>query len=160
MTPDLLALAAGTGAVITGGIYAAFPVMVLPALDRLGPVRATEVMRSINVAAERPPFLSLFFGTAAASVAVTGSALLRTEAGRATTGWELAGAGLALAAFLLTVGVNVPMNRGLAATDEPASAWTSYRRRWGAANGVRAVLSVAGGMLLLAVPASGAPGGA
>ena len=159
MTPDLLALAAGTGAVITGGIYAAFPVMVLPALDRLGPVRATEVMRSINVAAERPPFLSLFFGTAAASVAVTGSALLRTEAGRATTGWELAGAGLALAAFLLTVGVG-PRNRRLAATDEPASAWTSYRRRWGAANRVRAVLSVAGGMLLLVVPAIGAPGGA
>jgi len=51
---ELPALAAGTGALTTGGIYAAFPTMVLPALDQLRPGGAIEVMRAINVAAERP----------------------------------------------------------------------------------------------------------
>lgn len=147
---DLLALAAGTGALITGGIYAAFPIMVLPALDHLRPGGATEVMRAINVAAERPPFLALFFGTAAAAVAAAGSAVLNPEAYKAMAGPALAGAGFAVAAFALTLVVNVPMNRRLATTEDPGDAWAPYRRRWGAANGVRALMSIAGGFLLLA----------
>ena len=147
---ELLALVAGAGAVITGGVYAAFPVMVLPALDRLGAARATEVMRAINLAAERPAFLSLFFGTAAASVAAAASVILNAEAGKGMAGSVLAGAGLAVAAFALTLVVNVPMNRKLATTDDPTHAWASFRRCWGAANSVRAVMSIAGGVLLLA----------
>ena len=149
---SLLALVAGTGAVITGGIYAAFHVMVLPALDRLGTARATEVMRAINLAAERPAFLSLFFGTPVASVAAAGSLILNGEAGKGMTGSVLAGAGLAAAAFALTLVVNVPMNRKLATTDNPPHAWASYRRRWGTANSVRAVMSIAGGVALLSAP--------
>lgn len=148
-TGDLLALAAGAGAVITGGIYAAFTLMVLPALDRLGALRATDAMRAINVAAERPPFLSLFFGTALASAALAGYAVLaETGSGRPWT--QLAGAGLALGAFALTVVVNVPLNRGLATAAQPEEAWAGYRRRWGSANTIRALLSVTGGVLLLA----------
>ena len=145
---DPFAVAAGTGAVITGGIYAAFPIMVMPALDRLGLVRATKVMRAINVAAERPPFLVLFFGTAAASAAA-GTAALTVGAHDEGAGSVLLGASLAVAAFALTVLVNVPLNRRLATTNDPAGAWAPYRRCWGAANGVRAVMSIAGGVLLL-----------
>ena len=142
----LLSALAGTGALVTGGIYAAFPVMVLPALDRLerlGPGRAADLMRSINNAAERPPFLLLFFGSA---VAAAGSAVLPGQLQRPVQAWI--GAGLSLAAFVLTATVNVPLNRKLAAgAMDPL--WSTYRRRWGAANSARALASVVGGVLLL-----------
>ena len=146
---ELFALAAGAGAVITGGIYAAFTVMVLPALDRVGAARATEAMRAVNAAAERPPFLSLFFGTAAASLAVAGSVVLE-EPGSGRPWAQLAGAALAFVAFALTVVVNVPLNRGLATAALQEEAWVSHRRRWGRANSVRALISVVGGVPLLA----------
>ncbi|MET4060160.1 putative membrane protein [Arthrobacter sp. UYP6] len=142
----LLSALAGAGALVTGGIYAAFPVMVLPALDRLerlGPGRAAEAMRSINDAAERPPFLLLFFGSA---VVAAGTAVLAGQLPRPSQVW--AGVGLSLAAFALTLAVNVPLNRKLAAGTLDAS-WSVYRRQWGAANSARALASVAGGVLLL-----------
>lgn len=142
----LLSALAGTGALVTGGIYAAFPVMVLPALDRLerlGSGRAAELMRSINNTAERPPFLLLFFGSA---LAAAGTAVLAGQLQRPTLAWI--GAGLSLAAFALTTAVNVPLNRKLAA-GTMNSPWSTYRRQWGAANSARALASVVGGVLLL-----------
>lgn len=143
---ELLTAAAGTGALLTGGIYAAFHLMVLPALDRLAPEHAARTMRAINDAAERPPFLLLFFGTAGAAVA-SGVFALGDDGGRPVQ--VVVGAGLTAAAFMLTMVVNVPLNRRLAAASGPAAGWGAFRRRWGTANTARSLFSIAGGILLL-----------
>ena len=117
---------------VVGGVYAAFSLVVMPALDRLGAVEATAAMRSVNRVAERGPFIGVFGVAAAAAVA-----LVVQDRGAAA----LVVAGGSLAGTAVTVAVNVPLNRRL--DRDGAAFWPRYRRRWTAANTVRAVLSLA-----------------
>jgi uncharacterized membrane protein len=126
----VIQVAAVVGAGLLGGVYAAFSTMVMPALNRLGHQEATAAMVQINRKAERGPFIVIF---ASAAVAATGLAVVALPRG---AGVELAIAGASLASTVVTVAVNVPLNRRL--ERDGARFWPDYSRRWAAANTVRA----------------------
>lgn len=137
-------LVAGVGAAVAGGFYVAFSTAVMPALRRRAPAEASATMATINDCAERAPFLTVFFGAAVASVAV-----LVGSATDPQPPLRMAGAVLYLAGVVSTIAVNVPLNRRLAGADS-AEAWQRVERPWTRANSVRAALSIAGAVALLA----------
>ncbi len=126
---------AAVGAGVTGGVYASFSLLVMPALRRLDGVSATAAMTAVNRIAERGPFLAVFGGSAVCAAVVA----LGAGGAEPAVRWGLAAPSLAAAA--LTVAVNVPLNRRL--EREGAPFWARYHRRWTRANTVRALLSVA-----------------
>ena len=115
---------------LLSGVYTAFSTVVIPALNRLGDHEATAAMVRINRKAERGPFILLF---ASAALAATGLAVAAVPRG---TGVDLAIAGASLASTVVTVAVNVPLNRRLDRDGAPF--WAEYSHRWRAANTVRA----------------------
>jgi uncharacterized membrane protein len=118
------------GAGLLGGVYAAFSAMVVPALRRLDDRAATAAMVRINAQAERGPFIIIFGVAALAAAGVMVSAVPRGAVS------EIAVAGASLASTVLTVAVNVPLNRRL--EKDGSAFWPMYARRWTAANTVRA----------------------
>ena len=152
-SPAAIALetAALVGAAATGGIYLAFSMMVIPALRRCEVGTAVEVMQRVNELALRPPFMVLFFGGAAAAAGV---ALGEASTDRSLL--SLAGAGLALASFVVTITTNVPHNTRLAAVAgggpaaTAAAAWSRFERGWTRANSVRGAASIGGALALAA----------
>ncbi|MHA7146519.1 anthrone oxygenase family protein [Arthrobacter sp. TmT3-37] len=121
------------GAGLVGGIYAAFSTMVIPALGRLDRHDATAAMLLINRKAERGTFILLFGSAAAAAIGLAISAVPR---GAVT---DMVIASTSLASTVVTMTINVPLNRQLAR--EGADFWAEYRRRWTTANTVRAALA-------------------
>lgn len=143
--PELLDVSAAVSGAVVGGFYTAFTLVVLPALDRTGPQSATRTMVAINEVAETRPFLSLFGFSALTSAASTVVALRQNDVTAAI------GASLIVAGTLTTVAANVPMNRALRADSMP---WSTFRRRWGRANALRALASITGAALLAAAKAA------
>jgi uncharacterized membrane protein len=146
------ALAAGLAAGIAGGVYFTFSAIVMPGLRGVPAAQAMSAMQSVNRSAVRLPFMTVFFGGAAASVAVfifesTTGALSENGAGR------MLGAGLSLLAFGITVGRNVPLNEALARVPEGVAdatgAWNSFDRGWTRANLARGAASIVGASLLI-----------
>ena len=144
-----LPVAAGTGSAVAGGVYLAFSVMVMPALRRLPAKDAITAMTLINEQAVRAPFMLLFFGTAAACAAVVVAAAVDPPA---QPPLRVAGAAAYLAGWVSTMVVNVPLNNRLSVNGaaRPEQQWNSYQRIWTRANHVRAALSIAGAVGLLA----------
>lgn len=157
MVKALVMGAALIGSAVAAGVYVNFSARVMPRLAELPVAEAVVTMQRFNTNAVQWPFMTAFFGGAAASVAlVVGNVAQR--------GWSVAsalsvvGASLYLAGFVLTIVYNVPRNSLLAEANplapETADLWARYQRQWTAANTVRAVLSVGavlalGGALLL-----------
>ncbi|MHA7191464.1 anthrone oxygenase family protein [Arthrobacter sp. MDT2-16] len=129
----MIQVATVVGAGLLGGVYAAFSAMVIPALRRLDDEGATAAMIQINRKAERGPFI-VMFGVAA--LAATGSAI--TAAPRGNT-IELVIAGASLASTIVTMTVNVPLNRRL--ERDGSTFWNVYSHHWTTANTVRATLA-------------------
>jgi uncharacterized membrane protein len=141
MTP-LLPVATAVGTALVAGTYAAFTIMVMPALARRPTAEGVAAMHEINRRAERGGFVVVFGATAVAAVA------LGVEAWRESAPIPLAAAALSLAGTVVTAVVNVPMNRRL--DRDGAGYWARYRRGWGIANAVRGVSSAAAvGLLAL-----------
>ncbi len=107
--------------------------MVMPALGRLDDQNAAAAMIRINQAAERGPFI-LLFGSATAAA----TCLVVTAAPRGAL-TDLFVAGTSLASTIMTLTVNVPLNRRL--EREGPCFWSAYRRRWTRANTLRAGLA-------------------
>ena len=145
-----LTIAAALGAGLTGGVYLAFSFLVLPAFRTLPAAPAVSAMQRINVSAVRAPFMTVFFGGAAASVAVI-VLQLTSEASSGPT--RIVGAVLALAAVVITVVRNVPLNNALVSVDANSpgltAAWQSFDRSWSRANYARAAVSVAAAVALI-----------
>lgn len=139
-------IAAAVAASATGGVYVAFSVMVMPALNARAAGEAIGAMQRINVLAVRPPFMALFFGGAVASV-VAGTTAVTGEGPNLA---RLAGAVLSLASFGITVAANVPLNNALARVSGAGdgNAWRAFERPWAKANTVRGVLALAGAAAL------------
>jgi len=148
-----LAVAAGAGSAVSGGVYLAFSVMVMPALRRRPAEEAISTMVLINEKAVRAPFMVLFFGTAAACAAVVVAAAADPQAQHPL---RVAGAAAHLAGWVSTMVVNVPLNNRLSVngTAQPGQRWDSYQRSWTRANHLRTALSIAGavGLLVPVVP--------
>ena len=139
-----LPVIAGTGCAAAGGFYLAFSTVVMPALRRQPAQDAIAAMVSINGLAVRPPFMILFFGTAAACGAVVAFQATQSPV-------RVAGAAAYLAGLASTMVVNVPLNNRLSSSDggRPDRLWNSYQRSWNPANHIRAALSIAGAIGLL-----------
>ncbi len=133
---------ATAGAALIAGAFWVFSVMVIPGLRGTDARTAVAAMQAVNVAALRPPFLSVFLGTAAAAVA---AAIWAVVAPVPQTPWIVAGAACYLVgAIAVTSARNVPLNDGLAAVDAESAeaareAWSRFPSRWARWNHVRAV---------------------
>lgn len=144
-----LPLIAGTGSALVGGFYIAFSAVVMPALRRRPAPEAAAAMVFINECAVKPPFMALFFGTAAACGTVVATAATNPDI---QTPLKMAGAAAYLAGWALTMAVNVPHNNRLlrSAPGQPDAAWDRFQQSWIPANHLRAALSVAAAIGLLA----------
>lgn len=155
-SPFLFATAAAavTSAVV-GGIFYAFSTFVMAGLDRAEPLGAIAAMRGINAEAQaNAPFLVVFIGSAVLAVGVGVAAALRLS--QPGAGYVLAGAVLALVAFVVTMAFNVPLNDHLDAVNSSALSavdatreWRAYLGPWTAWNHVRSAAPLLGSVLML-----------
>lgn len=143
-----LPVVAGIGSAAAGGFYLAFSAVVMPVLQGQPAKDAIATMISINEKAVRPPFMILFFGTAAACGAVAVGAAIDPQA---QSPLRVAGAAAYLAGWASTMLVNVRLNNVLSKTGSAREDrhWHSYQQSWTPANHVRAALSIAGAVGLL-----------
>jgi uncharacterized membrane protein len=147
----VLTVAAAVGCGAVGGVFFAFSTFVMPALARLAPAQGVAAMQSVNVAAVRPAFMALLFGTAALAAGLGVHAALTWGDGR--SGPVLAAAVLYLVGTVgVTVAVNVPRNDALARVEPggaaAAQAWSRFLPGWTAANHVRTATALAASVLL------------
>lgn len=129
----LTALAAvGSGTV--GGVFFAFDSFVLRGLARLPEGTGADAMRSINVTAVRPAFMTALFGTAALAVGVVVVGARSPETAERVL--LVGGGGAYLVGTVLTTIVrNVPLNDALEARQ--GATWAHFLTAWGGANRVR-----------------------
>ncbi|WP_330238993.1 anthrone oxygenase family protein [Streptomyces sp. NBC_00525] len=160
-TPVSHRLVLGAAAVTTGlmaGTFFVFSCAVMPALGRSDDRTFIEVMRNINDVIENPVFFAGFFG----ALVLTAVALWQHRRSPGPRGLLVAALVVYAAAFLLTSGVNVPLNNALADAGDPArladpaAVRDRFEDAWNGWNAVRAVLCTAALALLLAVPYAGA----
>lgn len=150
---NLVTAAAAVGSAVVGGVYANFSLRVMPRLAELPEADGIATMQHFNRVALRAPFMTLFFGTAAASITKIAATVIAHP--RSGADWiAVVGGGLYLAGFVLTIAYNVPRNERLAAVvagvPEGSHVWSGYLREWTAANSVRGVLSILGALALAA----------
>ncbi|MBT5414829.1 MAG: DUF1772 domain-containing protein [Rhodospirillaceae bacterium] len=149
----VLALPAALGSALIGGLFFAFSVCVMPALDRLPAHRGMAAMQSINLAILNPLFFAVFFGTGALCAVLLALSLADWSAPHAP--WLAAGGALYLVGgILVTMAFNVPLNRALAAASsaeraEDAALWRRYLSIWTAWNHGRVVGCLTASALLI-----------
>lgn len=115
------------------GLFYAFSMSVVPALNAIDPRRAEEAMRSVNRKILNPWLFLVFLGSPAAAL-VTGFL-----ADAPASAWFFAAAGVSfVGSFLFTMVINVPMNNAL---DAGTMEWGRFAPRWAAANAARTVAS-------------------
>lgn len=147
-------LVLGAAAVATGlmaGTFYVFSCAVMPALGRSDDRTFVEVMQNINDVIENPVFFAGFLG----ALFLTAAAAWQQRRSPVPRRWILAALVVYAAAFLLTSGVNVPLNDELARAGnpariaDPAAVRDRFEDAWVAWNAVRAVLCTAALALLL-----------
>jgi uncharacterized membrane protein len=143
-TAWLLAALLGTG--VLAGVYYAYATSVMTALGRGDDRTFVNVMNTVNTVIVNPWFMVVFLG----SVGFTGLAAVahRGPGQRAVLWWILAALALNVISFLITSGLNVPLNTRLAAeAGHGAVDWAAARARfetpWVRWNAVRTVANVA-----------------
>ncbi|MFF5333919.1 DUF1772 domain-containing protein [Streptomyces sp. NPDC013181] len=160
-TPVSHRIVLGAAAVTTGlmaGTFFVFSCAVMPALGRSDDRTFIEVMRNINDVIENPVFFAGFFG----ALVLTAVALWQHRRSPGARALLVAALVVYAAAFLLTSGVNVPLNTALADAGDPArladpaAVRDRFEDAWNVWNTVRAVLCTAALALLLGVPYAGA----
>ncbi|MEU5977163.1 DUF1772 domain-containing protein [Streptomyces sp. NPDC047315] len=141
-----------TAAIVFNGLLAgaffAFACSVVPGLRRVDDATYVTAFRAVNRAILNGWFLTVFAG---APVLAVVAAVLRPDG--AATGWLVVGATCAIATFVITAAINVPLNQRLdaAAVDSPtalAEARRAFEPRWNNAHLVRTLTSVAGAVAL------------
>lgn len=135
---------------VVGGIFVAFSVSVMPALDRVQAERAVQVMRTINQVILNPLFLSCFLG---ALIVPAGAAVFAFLADQASAGWLFVVATVVylVGSFGVTAGINVPLNNQLENDGDPADdpegrpqhRWANFAPRWTRWNTMRSLACVA-----------------
>lgn len=144
-------VAGGTGAALVGGVFFAFSAFVMPALRRLATDQGIGAMQSINRTAVTAPLMLALFGTAVLSVIAIVWAARSWD--QAAAPWMLAGGLAYLAAVVITIAGNVPLNDALAGLDPGAAGalaqWLSFVSRWTVWNHLRAAAAVGGGVAFI-----------
>jgi uncharacterized membrane protein len=155
MTGDLIVagtVAAAVGAAVVAGLMFAFSTSVMPALARRPHAEGIAAMQAMNSAILNPLFGLAFGGTAVLCLVLAVTAPFTTDESHAVL--RAVGSVLyVVGTFGVTVVANVPMNEALdavdPASDEGASYWRTYLRRWTAWNQLRALLGAAASVLLI-----------
>ncbi|GAB3132948.1 hypothetical protein GCM10027289_21930 [Tsukamurella serpentis] len=133
-------LVLGSAALLSGvlaGFYFAYATVVSA---QRAAADGADSMRRMNDAVERPPFLAIFLlAPVLAVVAVIGRIV--TDGFDPRTAAAALGAVCVVAALVLTIAVNVPLNRRLTAGTVE---WARFVRVWGAWNLARTWLCAAG----------------
>ncbi|MFF8714869.1 DUF1772 domain-containing protein [Streptomyces sp. NPDC015184] len=146
-------IAATLSAGLMAGLFAAFAHAVMPGLAKSSDHTLVEAMRSINKAILNPVFMLPFMG----AIPLLGLAVVLAWRGhgRSALPWLLAALVLYLVAFMVTSGVNVPLNDRLARAGELghagqlASIRADFENKWVLWNVVRALLHTASFACLL-----------
>ncbi|MER5475799.1 anthrone oxygenase family protein [Streptomyces sp. NPDC002734] len=146
---------------LMAGLFAAFAYSVMPGLARSSDRTFVEAMQNINKAILNPVFMFPFM----AAIPLLGLAVVLAWRGhgRAALPWLIAALVLYLLAFVVTSGLNVPLNDQLAKAGnpdrmkDPAAVRENFESTWVAWNIVRALLHTAAfGCLLWALILFGA----
>ena len=144
---DVLLVLACVGVGLMAGVFFAYAVGVMPGLARTDDRTFVGAFQEIDRAIVNPLFLTVLVGTLAITV-LAGAAHLGEES-RSAVPWILAAAVLYLAAFVMTVRVNVPLNDAIKAAGDPDQIDVSAARErfseptWVRWNIVRTVLTTA-----------------
>lgn len=150
MTTALLWFCA-LGCGLMAGLYFAFSVFIMSALDRLGPAPATAAMNSINTVILRSLFMPLFMLTSLASLALAVIGLVRWGESQAAL---LVAGGLVyfIGMFVVTMMFNVPLNNQLQASrsGDVEAIWRRYVISWTRWNHVRTLASLLASALCIA----------
>ena len=139
------------GCGLLAGLYFAFSVFIMSALDRLGPGAGAAVMNSINAVILRSLFMPVFMLTSFASLALAVIGVLRWNEPDAVL---LVSGGLAyfVGMFGVTMAFNVPLNNQLQAShagDVDAN-WRRYVVTWTRWNHLRTLSSLVASALFIA----------
>ncbi|WP_433627261.1 DUF1772 domain-containing protein [Nocardia sp. CA-120079] len=115
----LAALVAATLATgLIAGVFYAYAISVMPALNRTDDRTIIDVMQKINVVIINPWFMLGFLGTV--GFTLLAAALHLGKEHRTTLIWLGVALALNVIAFAVTSGLNVPLNDQLAAAGDPA----------------------------------------
>jgi uncharacterized membrane protein len=141
-----LTLVAALGCGLSAGGLFAFSSFVMRALARIPAPRGIAAMKSINVEAVTPVFMTALFGTALLCVAVAGWALADWHGSYSP--YLVAGGVLYVIGVPgVTMAFNVPRNNALARMDPEAAEadayWRHYVSEWTAWNHVRVIAGIA-----------------
>lgn len=153
-----LRLGLATAVVLTAlmaGFFYAYSVSVMLGLARTSDVTFVETMQAINATVRNAGFAPAFFGSLVVPVVL--AVVLQVRPGLCPgLRWWVTGAALCyLAAFLVTMGISVPLNDELAAAGPPrshpdlAEVRAAYETPWVRWNIVRTILTTAALVLLV-----------
>ncbi|WP_299447761.1 DUF1772 domain-containing protein [uncultured Phycicoccus sp.] len=147
--PVVLSVVASVATALNAGVFFAFSTFVMRAVDDLGPAGSVRAMQEINRRAPTPAFMTLLFGSTLLALGSGVVALVGAGPGR---WWAVAGAVAAVAALLVTIAVNIPLNQRLDRADpggpDSADRWREFAAPWLRANHARGVLGVLASLLL------------
>lgn len=121
---------------VNAGVFLAFTSLVSRALRDAPGQSGVGVMLRINERAPRSVFMVFFLGAPLAAVAV-GVLGIAAKTLNPVTGGAVAAT---LAAFVVSVGWNIPWNNRL--DRDRGASWGAYSRDWPRANAVRGLLSL------------------
>lgn len=127
---------------LLAGTFFAFSCAIVPGLRRVDDRTYVTAFRGINRAILNPWFLTVFL---AAPLFAVAAVVFRPDG--AGIWWPIAGAVAAIATFLITAVVNVPLNQRLDAAEVQtdaamAAARLGFERRWNTAHLIRTLTSV------------------
>jgi uncharacterized membrane protein len=150
MTTALLWFCA-LGCGLLAGLYFAFSVFIMSALDRLGPAAGAAAMNAINAVILRSLFMPAFLLTSLAALVLAVIGVLQ---------WNESGAGLLIAGglcyfvgmFVVTMLFNVPLNNQLQSSlaNNVEANWRRYVVAWTRWNHVRTLASLAASAMFIA----------
>ena len=132
---------------LIAGVFYAFSCSVMPGLARADDRTFVETMQQINRAILNPVFALSFLGALVLPIL---AAILHQRIGqRETARWIVAAIIFYIAALIVTIGANIPLNDGLERAGNPdtianlATVRHRFENTWVLWNIVRAVLSTA-----------------
>ncbi|MFG2000868.1 DUF1772 domain-containing protein [Spirillospora sp. NPDC048911] len=131
---------------LIAGFFATYSNNVMPALHRDDDRMFIATMQHINKAVLNPWFLMTFTGALLLTIAAT--ALHISGDARPALPWIIAATVLYAAMFLITMGINVPLNDKLDAAGDPAriadlaAVRDAFEAKWNAWNHVRTFTSI------------------
>jgi uncharacterized membrane protein len=152
MGMDVATVATAVCCGVVAGVFFAFSVCIMQALERRPAAEGMAAMQQINRTIVNSPFILAFVGAAILCVVLAVWSLVSWDGGRSP--WILGGAALYLLGGIVVTGAaNVPLNDALDAADPrgagAAAQWDHYVRVWTAWNHVRTVTGIAATALLI-----------